>query len=210
MEEEVFKSFDPLIASIAKNFYGIEFDDLMQAGRLGLHNAYKHYDKKENTKFSSFAYSYIFGEMYNLSLKNNVIKQSRDTLKLRKLVEKARQFLTQKLDKVPSNLEIAKYLELDEEVVDNIILSSNVILSLDSEEDNTLYNLVGNQEDNDMKIDIKAGIETLSKDEQDIIKYRYYNDLTQSETAKLLGMSQVKVSRYEQKSLNKLQKIMSM
>ena len=66
--EGLLNSCEPLIKSIAKNFYNVEQEDLIQAGQIGLINAYKHYDKNSNTKFSTFAYSYIFGEMYNLSL----------------------------------------------------------------------------------------------------------------------------------------------
>ena len=51
---------------------------------------------------------------------------------------------------------------------------------------------------------LQDSIKTLTKEEQDIINYRYFKDLTQSETAKILGMSQVTVSRYEKKSLSKM------
>ena len=209
--DELIKSCEPLIKSIANKFYGIDKEDLMQAGRTGLINAYKHYNKNDNTKFSTFAYSYIFGEMYNLSVNNRTIKTNRDTLKLVKLIEKTKSYLTQKLGKIPSLSEVASYLEMDENVLSNAYVSTETILSLDmpSIDDYYLYNSIKCFDDNDISLDIKNSINELSKDEQEIIKYRYYNDLTQSETAKLLGLSQVKVSRSEQKSLKKLKTIMS-
>ena len=101
-------------------------------------------------------------------------------------------------------------MKIDEATLENAIMTTNTILSLDNEnqENDNLYNVYKYEENNDTKIDIENSIKVLEKEEQDIIKYRYYNDLTQSETAKILGISQVKVSRYEQKSLKKLKNIM--
>ena len=211
MDNELLKQLDPLIHKIANQFYNVDKEDLIQAGRIGLINAYKHYNSNSNTKFSTFAYSYIFGEMYNLSISNKTIKINRDILKLVKLIEKTKIFLTQSLGRLPNMKDIASYLEMDENILTNAYLSVNNVLSLDkeSEEENNLYNTLYKEEDNDVKIDILDSVNTLSEEEQNIIKYRYYQDLTQSETAKIMGISQVKVSRYEQKSLKKLKKVMT-
>ena len=210
MDDLLIKDFEPLIKSISCKFYGIDKEDLMQAGKVGLINAYNHYDKSSNTKFSTYAYTYIYGEMYNLLLNNKTIKINKDTLKLVKLVDKTKNYLEQKYEKDISLKEVSKYLKIDETILENAIITTNTILSLDNEnqDNDNLYNLYKYEENNDIKIDIINSIKGLEKEEQDIIKYRYYNDLTQSETAKILGISQVKVSRYEQKSLKKLKKIM--
>ncbi|MBR1416520.1 MAG: sigma-70 family RNA polymerase sigma factor [Bacilli bacterium] len=211
MNKEMLESFEPLIRAIASKFYNIEYDDLLQAGRIGLINAYQHYDKNSNTKFSSFAYTYIFGEMYNLALTSKSIKTNKDTLKLSKLIEKTKIYLTQLLGKSPSIEEISSYLEIDESTIYNTINASLNILSLDrdSEEENNLYDILSKEEDNDTKLDIESSLQELTDKEQNIIMYRYYNDLTQQETAKIMGISQVSVSRYEQKSLKKLKNVMS-
>ena len=211
MDELLIKDFEPLIKSIANKFYNLDKDDLMQAGKVGLINAYKNYKKDSNTKFSTYAYTYIYGEMYNLSIINRGIKTNRDSLKIIKLIEKANIYLTQVLNKSPTLSEISSYLEIDKNILENALLSVSTVLSLDkeNEEDNNYYDYIVNNEDNDIKIDLMNSLKTLSEEEQNIIIYRYYNDLTQNETAKILGMSQVKVSRYEQKSLKKLRKIMS-
>ena len=210
MDDLLIKDFEVLIKSISNKFFGIEKEDLLQAGKVGLINAYKHYDKNSKTKFSTYAYTYIYGEMYNLLLNNKLIKTNKDTLKLVKVIEKTKDYLEQKYEKEASLLDIANYLKIDISLIESALITSNKILSLDNEiqNNNNLYNLCKYSENNDMKIDINDSINSLEKEEQEIIKYRYFNDLTQNETAKLLGISQVKVSRYEQKSLKKLKKVM--
>ena len=211
MKEELIKTFDPLINKIAKSFYGIEYEDLIQVGRIGLYNAYKHYNKNSDTKFSTFAYQYIFGEMYNLAVQNKTIKPNRDILKITKLVDKTKILLTQKLGKEPSITDISMYLEIDEEIINNTLIYTQSILSLDKEqeEDTNLYNMIGNTINNDIKIDIDDSFKVLESPAKEIIKYRYYDDLTQSETAKILGLSQVSVSRIEKKSLLKMKSYLS-
>ena len=206
MNNEVINSSIPLVRSIAKNFYNVEQEDLIQAGLLGLINAYKHYKKNSNTKFSTFAYSYIFGEMYNLSIKNNPLKYNKEALKVVKLIDKAKVYLTQSLNKEPSISDISKYLNIDENIIENIIISMQATVSLDK--DNSLYNSINYIQDKDTLIDLKNNLSTLSKEERSILLYRYYKDMTQNEIAKKLDMSQVSVSRYEQKTLKKLKKIM--
>lgn len=210
MDDKLFKDCEVLIMSVAKKFYGIDREDLMQAGKVGLINAYNHYNKQSNTKFSTFAYTYIYGEMYNLLLNSKMIKTNRDNLKLVKLIDKTKSYLTQTFGREISLKDISNYLEIDEHTLENALLSSESILSLDrkNDDEDSLYNVCKYDEDNDIKIDIKNSIENLNSDEKEIIKYRYFQDLTQSETAKILGISQVKVSRYEQKTLKKLKKMM--
>ena len=210
MDDLLIKDFEPLIKSISCKFYGIDKEDLIQAGKVGLINAYKHFDKSSNTKFSTYAYTYIYGEMYNLLLNDKAIKTNKDIIKLVKLIDKTKNYLEQKYEREISLDEIAKYLEMDVTLLENALLTTNTILSLDkeNEENDNLYNMYKYDDNNDTLLDIKDSINNLDECEQDIIKCRYFNDLTQSETAKILGLSQLKVSRYEQKSLKKLKKIM--
>lgn len=211
MNMKMMETFDPLIKKIAKSFYGIEYEELIQVGRIGLYNAYNHYDKNSDTKFSTFAYQYIFGEMYNLAIQYKTIKPNRDILKITKLVEKTKILLTQKLGKEPSISDIALYLEMDENVINNAIRYTECVLSLDKEQDNdtNLYNMLGENDNRDLKIDIDDSFKILESPDKEVIMCRYYNDLTQSETAKLLGISQVSVSRIEKRSLVKMQNYLS-
>ena len=101
--------------------------------------------------------------------------------------------------------EIANFLNIDELLIEQIINSTNTIMSLDDEENRVFESLSSESKvPISQVIDIKDSIDTLDDKEKEIIKYRYYKDYTQSETAKILGMSQVTVSRYEKKSLNKM------
>ena len=204
--EELLKSCDALIKSIAKKFYNVEQQDLIQAGQIGLINAYNHYDKNSNTKFSSFAYSYIFGEMYNLSLQSRNIKTNKDNLKLVKLINKTSLYLSQTLNKIPSIKDISKYLNIDEQIIYNAYNSTLDTLNID---DNNYNEYSFKIYDNDTKIDLNNCIKTLNDQEQQIIKYRYYNDLTQSEIANLLHTTQVSISRQEKKTLKKLKELIT-
>lgn len=201
------EEFKPLIKSIASNFYGVEYNDLYQAGVLGLIQAYKNYKSDGKTKFSSYAYKYIFGEMYNYMLSAKALKQNRDLLKLTKLIEKTNVYLTQSLGKVPTTLEIAKYLNIDPNLINMAISSTHSILSLDSELDNdsSLYNTIKDDKENKLDyLDLKWSVDNLEEPYKSIIKLRYFNDYTQQEVAKKLKLTQVMVSRYEKKSLNDL------
>ena len=201
--EELLSSCEPLIKSIAKNFYNVEQEDLIQAGKIGLIEAYKHYNKNSNTKFSTFAYTYIYGEMYNLSIKSSLIKTNKDNLKLIKLINKTYNYLSQVLNKIPTLKDISTYLNVDENSLNNIYNTSLSMLDIDSN-DNTYITY-----DNDLKIDLNNSINSLSKDEQDLIRYRYYSNLTQSEVANILNTSQVSVSRQEKKTLKKLRQLIT-
>ena len=207
--EDLIESSKGLIYKIASSFYDVEKDDLYQAGMLGLLKAYKNYKSDSNAKFSSYAYEYIYGEMYNLA-HNKTMKINKDVLKLYKLIEKTRYEMAQKLDRIPDNDEVANFLELDINLVNDAIISGNVVMSLDSDEGMPIYEKLSKNESTslDEKIMLNDSINTLSKDEQKIIKARYYEDLTQSEIAKKLAMTQVMVSRYEKKGLSKIRSYM--
>ena len=84
-------------------------------------------------------------------------------------------------------------------------------MSLDSEETRPVYEMVADPKEyiSNNNIDLKDSLDTLSPDEKKIIDYRYFKDYTQSETAKILGISQVSVSRHEKKSLNKMYNYLS-
>ena len=202
------EEYKPLILSIAKKFNNIEKEDLFQAGALGLKKAFDNYDETSATKFSTYAYKYIYGEMYNLIYKNSDLKITKDTLKLYKSIIKTYQLLTQKNNKIPTTLEIAMTLEVEESLINAVIISCQKAPSLDANycDDKDIKEVI-NIEENislDDKIFLNDAINQLQEPEKTIMKQRYYNDLTQSEIAALLGISQVKVSRYEKKGIEKM------
>ena len=210
--EQIVRDNEKMIWKIASHFYGIDKEDLFQAGIVGLLNALKKYKSNGITKFSTYAHDYIFGEMYLLASNKN-IKISKDILKLYKKIESTRYILAQKLNKVPSNLELSEFLGLPLDDIDMACSSANIIMSLDSkeDEDRSLYESISDKvEDVDTKILLSDSMAVLSEDEKDIIKKRYYEDLTQSEVAKKLNMTQVMVSRYEKKGIDKMRNYLTM
>lgn len=204
---ELLEQNENLIYKVASKFYNVEPEDLYQLGVIGLLKAYKNFKDNGTTKFSTYAYDYIFGEMYQSLKISRDFKVNKDTLKLYKAIIKTTDFLAQKLNKSPSLTDIALYMNLDEEIIEYTLMVMKEVKSLDAtlNENSDLYNFILSDEvDNDNKILINETLEKLDKRDQDIIKHRYFKDMTQSETAKILGMSQVAVSRAESKSLIKM------
>ena len=204
---ELLEQNENLIYKVASKFYNVDPEDLYQLGVIGLLKAYKNFKDNGTTKFSTYAYDYIFGEMYQSLKLSRDFKVNKQTLKLYKAIIKTTDFLAQKLNKSPSLTDIALYMNLDEEIIEYTLMIMREVKSLDAtlNENSDLYNLISSDEvDNDNKILINETIQKLDKKEQDIIKHRYFKDMTQSETAKILGMSQVAVSRAESKSLIKM------
>lgn len=208
--ETLLSDLTPLIKHIAKGFYGVPFEDLMQAGAMGVQKALLNYQKDGTCKFSTYAYKYIYGEMYELARKDRKIKVSKEILRLAKQIEIARNSLSLKLGKVPTYEEVSAFLEMKlSDVLEAVYLTSTIV-SLDcaNEDNKDYYETIPAQESLPLedKLTLIDSITELPEPEQSIIKYRYYGDLTQSEIANLLGLTQVKVSRYESRGLRQLRK----
>ena len=208
--EKIIKDNEKMIWKIASHFYGIDNNDLFQAGVVGLLKALKNYRQNGTTKFSTYAHDYIFGEMYLLASNRN-IKVSKDILTLYRKIEEARYTLAQKMGKIPSNYELSLFLEVSLDDIEYACSSANIILSLDmeNEDEKSIYECLGKSEDLDTKILISDSFEVLTDDEKQIMQSRYFEDLTQSEVAKKLNMTQVMVSRYEKKSIEKMRQYLT-
>lgn len=212
--EEAIYSNQNLVYSISNYFKNYKNkEDLYQAGYIGIINAYKNYDQNQGCKFSTYAYTYILGEMRKLVREDKGIKISRKISKINLMIEKAYILLSQRLMRNPSTKEIASYLEIDEYLVCDAINSTNTIRSIDepvNEEGNfTLGEVVGYSENVDDLLLLRENLLKLNKNEQELIKNRYLNDLTQTETSNLMNMTQVQVSRREKKILQKLKSKMT-
>ncbi len=206
--EEVVMENEGLVYSIINKFgYMNDKDDLYQVGMMGLINAYKNYDKSKNTKFSSYAYFYILGEVKKYIREKNGIKMDRKMEHLCLLVEKATAVLTQKLMRYPTDSDLAMFLELPEEEIRNIKDAKILVDSLDEEKDDlTLYDSIGYSENmyNPEVMDLKNEVNNLSEFERRLITERFYYDRTQKEVSDSLGVNQVKVSRSEKIILQRL------
>lgn len=201
-----------LIYSITKYFENYSNkEDLFQVGCIGLITAFKNYDDSMNVKFTTYAYPYILGEMRKLVREDKCIRINRNLQRINLRIEKAAILLAQQLMRMPTNEEIANYLEIPVNLVFEALNVPKVTNSLDEpiksdSKEFSLHETVSTVEN--MSLDdiilIRNEINKLDNRDKNLIMRRYYDDMTQQETAKDLGISQVQVSREEKKVLNLL------
>lgn len=190
-----------------KNYF--ELDDLYQVAVMGMIKAYKNYRDGYNTKFTSYAYPYIIGEVIKYINEYRNIKVNRNTKLLYAKILHAKEVLTQKLMKEPNTYELSLFLELDENIIIEVMQANDVVQSLDkviSEDDKNfeLYSKIGYIDNTVENYSLISELEKLSPLEKQIIFDRYYSDMSQKEVGRELGMYQVEVSRRERKILQKL------
>ncbi len=200
--------YEKIVYSII-NKYSKHFDkdDLYQVGMMGLIEAYNNFDSSFNTKFSTYAYYYVLGEVKKYIRESNSLKVSKDLIKLNDSIVKAKEVMQQRLGREPSVLELSLFLEVDEVKIQEALEACERIKSLDYQEENTdMYNIVSFEEKSLLPeiMDLKEELINLPGLEKKIILARYFSELTQSETSRELGISQVQVSRKESKILKKL------
>ena len=193
--------YEGLIYSIISKYSKrYDRDDLYQVGMIGLIDAYNHFDQSLGTKFSTFAYYYIVGEVNKYIRESSSLKVSKDLIELNKKIINARELMIQKLGREPTNLEISLYLDIEESMIDNALLATGEVESIDAS-----FDQFKSYDDTSAEVlDLRNEISKLDEYEKKLIVDRYFNEMTQSEISKELGISQVQVSRNETKILKKL------
>ncbi len=211
MTNEQIMEYKNYIMSLTKYFEGYKSkEDLFQVGCIGLMNAYKKFDPNFGVKFSTYAYSHILGEMRKLVRMDKGIKISRDITKFYLKIEKYSLILSQKLMRYPTTKEISDFTGIPEETIIECMRTKNIMQSIDEpiqmdSKEVTLHDYISdNREDINTLLALKEELNQLSKQEREIIEGRYLYDLTQSELAEKLGMTQVQVSRKEKKIKQKI------
>lgn len=204
-----------LIKSIVNRFRnkGVDYDDLFQLGSVGLLKAIYNFDEKFGVRFSTYAVPMIIGEIKRFLRDDGEIKVSRiikmQAINISRFIEN---YLKEK-GVEPTVEEISKGLNIDKEEVVFAIDSTKLTVSLyekvnDGEDKSqTLIDKIPSNFTEDDYVDklfLKNLISKLTLREQQIIHLRYFKDKTQGEVAKILGVSQVQVSRLETKILTKL------
>lgn len=196
------------IVSKYKHYYDIE--DLLQVASIGMITAYRNYSSDYDVKFSTYAYKYIFGEVYKYVNDFKHFRVSKDYLKLNKKIQEAKNVLTQMLMREPSNYELSLFLEIDEKVINELEVLNKSVDSIDRPFENTDGNLylsdtiASNETDNLSNIYLYQELNKLNSEEKKLLMARYFLDKTQTETSLMLGINQVQVSRCEKKILKKL------
>ncbi len=190
---------------MSKSFYGAEREDLIQAGYLGLNKAYKSFDENKNTKFSTYAYGYIYGEMYETAMGCRPIRVRKPEMKIYKGVIRAKELLESKYGRDVTYEEACTFLKVNFDTFMSILNSLTATISID----NTELNL-SNRDNTDDMLMLKESMNSLSPLEKSVIERRYMEDMSQQETAKVLGLTQVKVSRIEKQSREKMKNYCTM
>lgn len=209
-ETELIQKYEALIFKIAKKFYNVELSDLYQAGCIGLIKAYRKYEAEKGSSFINYAYMHIFGEMHELANKSRDIQLNKAYLNAYKRIKTSETKLYELLGRKPSLTEISLDTNIPEDMISEVIILTSQMLSIEEEyqtlngDSVAIKDCIGQEEDIDSQILIDDSLNNLEPLEQDVIKIRFFNDLTQTETAKVLGISQVKVSRLETKGKQKI------
>lgn len=213
MTDQDVLDYEKLVYYVVNHYrYRGDVEDLIQVGMIGLRNALVNYKDTFDTKFSTYATFWIRGEILKYLREDRLLKVNREMQKVAKSVDHAREVLTQKLMRVPTDTELSLLLDIPEEKIQEAMLSKEFVFSLD-------YAINGDEEkelvladtlpyveasfQDDIQ-DLRTELSRLPEEEQKLIQCRYFEDMTQSETSKVLGMTQVKVSRKETKILQKL------
>lgn len=210
MSDEFIEQYSNLIYSLTKYFEGYDKEDLYQAGCVGLINAKKNYDDTKDTKFSTFAYFYILGEMKKLVREDKQIRVSRGLIKLNYKIEKAKIILSQELMREPSIEEISSYLNIDVSKLKEATMAIYHLISIDStislNEGEVSLNEVIAKPSIDMNtlVALKEEVKNLTEEERKLVIERFIESKSQSEVATTLGMTQVGISRLEKKVKEKI------
>ena len=197
-----------LVHSIAKRFKGrgADYDDLFQAGCLGLVKAVDNFDESRGYRFSTYAVPVIMGEIKRLFRDGGQIKISRSLKEKSVFVQYERDRFIKKEQREPTVSELAQITGFEVNELCEIlnILNPVISLSFGEESDAELDVPIDDTDKIFDKISLNIAVSKLDERERQLVKYRYFEGRTQCDTAKKLGISQVQVSRCEKVILSKL------
>ena len=216
--DTVFEENTGLIYSVAKRFVGrgVEMEDLIQIGSIGLLKAVDHFNASFEVKFSTYAVPMIAGEIKRYLRDDGILKVSRSLKENCVRIYSAREKLEKNLGREPTVTELAEELGMTPE---EIAMASDAATEVES-----IYRPIHQGEGTELqlldklpekenrqerildKIFLEELLNILGTEERRLICMRYFCDMTQTEVAKRLGISQVQVSRMEKRILHRLKK----
>ncbi|GAB6149088.1 RNA polymerase sporulation sigma factor SigF [Clostridium novyi] len=211
----------PLVTAISKKFLnrGYEYEDIFQIGSMGLIKAINNFDSSYNVQFSTYAVPMIMGEIRRFIRDDGLIKVSRSVKYTARKLHFDKEKLTKKLNREPTVEELSKFSGIDKE---QIIFATEAI-----NEPKYLYDTIHQDDGSPIylidkvvlkdeseideldKIALKEALSKLDQRSRQIIILRYFKDITQVKVAKMLGISQVQVSRIEKKVLKTMKEKLS-
>jgi RNA polymerase sporulation-specific sigma factor len=201
-----------LIWSVVKRFMGrgAEADDLYQLGCLGFLKAVDGFDIAYGTQFSTYAVPKIAGEIRRFLRDDGAVKVSRTIKEQAVTIRAMRNHLASALGREPTIVEISRQTGFSPEEIalaENATAATESINRQTGEDGFSLENILTDTESEENlveRISLRQAVETLQERERTVIKLRYYHGLTQERIAKVLGVSQVQVSRIEKKAIEAL------
>ena len=215
-KETLVQENSPLIKSVIRWFKdkGVEYEDLYQLGCMGFLKAINRFDTTYNVKFSTYVVPMVVGEIKRFMRDDGAVKVSRAIKGLNIKINKFSDEFFAKHDRKATLSEIAEHFKISEQEVVLAMDSAKMPVSLytpfdDGEEDGlTIIDRFDGEQNEDFveKFALKDMIDSLDERDKKIILMRYFYDKTQSEIAKRFGVSQVQISRLENKILENLRK----
>lgn len=192
---------------------GVDYDDLFQAGCVGLLKAIDGFDESLGFVFSTYAVPAILGEIKRIFRDGGTVKVSRSMKERSREIWQQKAVLCERLGREPTLSEIAEFVNLSVSETSQLLLVFQPVVSLTAPEDESgkQFDIPIESEEERIaeKICLNQCISQLSENDQKIINLRYYKSKTQSVVARELGMSQVQVSRREKKILKEIREKMS-
>ena len=200
-----------LIWSVVRRYYGrgVEADDLYQLGCLGFLKAVQGFDFTYGTCFSTYAVPKIAGEIRRFLRDDGTVKVSRSIREQAQLLYSARERLRQELGREPVLSELAETTGLTAEEIARTEIATDTPESLQRETADglTLEGMLGTEAPEEAMVEriaLRQAVAALPEKERMTILLRYFKGLTQQQTARILGVSQVQISRLERRGLQRL------
>ena len=206
-----------LIWSVVRRYYGrgVEPDDLYQLGCLGFLKAVQGFDFDYGTCFSTYAVPKIAGEIRRFLRDDGAVKVSRSVKERATALRQTRLVLAQRLGREPTLSELSDATGLEAEEIAAAETAIQTVASINSEsgEDGfTLESVLGSgtmEDDLIERFTLRQAIDALPERERMVILLRFYKNLTQDKVSKVLGVSQVQVSRIERRAVTHLRESLS-
>jgi len=216
--DELIKQNNGLIWSIVKRFLGrgYEAEDLYQIGCIGFIKSVKRFDMNLDYRISTFAVPYIMGEIKKFIRDDGIIKVSRSVKELGIKIKEIEQDYLKKNGESISIKTLSQILGVSEENICQAIEAGRQIESINEDvyingKEEKIERMIGKVDEQNKIVDrltVNDMVEKLNFRDKTIIKLRYFKEKTQTQVAKLLGISQVQVSRIEKKILDEMKEKM--
>lgn len=191
---------------------GIEYEDLFQAGCMGLIKATDAFDESRGVRFSTYAVPVILGEMRRLFRDGGTVKVSRTLKELSLKAVRTKERLSIEMGREPTVSELAGALDLEVSAVVEALSAATPALSLTGSDEEGAPQIdlpvQSPEEELSDRISLRQVLSLLEKKDQMLIRLRYFQGKTQVETARALDMTQVQVSRREKKILLRLRELL--